>query len=269
MPNPAQRLDLYSTSQTHSWCAYGAPLVALVIGGKATISQGCCNHWDCPACGIVRAKQEYRRIVFGAEQLSREGHKLYFWTLTCRGREMPLKEAEDHYLEWTNILLTNARVKARRANDYWCYVQVTERQKKTRNHPHSHLITTYLPVDAIETTNAKGKPCFVSEWFSRANFTAGLGSQHEITLVKSAAAVARYVGKYLFKQTMTDKFPSNWKRVRYSQNYPTPPKMTPDFAIPLLSPKDWQAARRQGVRYVCADATIFQLASHHIDCIRL
>jgi len=258
-----QHLDLLSTSQTHARCVYGAPLVAIIVGNVAQIRQACCNHWDCPACGQTRAKQEYRRITHGCEVLS-EHHDLYFWTLTCRGREMTLEEAEENYLAWTNVVLTNARTKCKRSGMYWCYVQVTERQKKTRAHPHSHILTTFLPNDAIETTNSKGRKVFVSEWFTRANFSAGLGSQHEISSVRSASAVSRYVGKYLFKQSMADRFPPKWKRVRYSQNFPEAPTLAMDFSTPLMTPRQWQQAFKQGVRYECTTSAIYELAAHHL-----
>src|SRR5258708_494797 len=161
-----QPLDLLSTSATSLFCVYGAPFVALIIGGRATISQTCCNHWECPVCGIKRAKQEYRRIVLGAEALEREGHELYFWTITCRGRECSYEEALDSYLLWTHRLLTNPGVKAKRADQNWCYAQVTEHQKKTRQHPHSHLLTTFLPKDGVSTTDKNGRAVIVSEWFS-------------------------------------------------------------------------------------------------------
>lgn len=265
----AQQLDLLSTSQTQSpRCAYGAPLIAIIISGEGFIRQSCCNHWDCPCCGEIRAKQEYRRIVNGCSVLAKE-HELYFWTLTCRGKECTLQEAEENYLDWTNVLLTNARTKCNRAGDYWAYVQVTERQHKTRNHPHSHIITSYVPSDGQNTTDDKGKPCIVSAWFSRANKSANLGSQHKITRVESADAVSRYVAKYLFKDSMKDRFPPKWKRVRYSQNFPQLPDFTPDFVVPLLTPTAWQEARKQGVRYKCSDSATFALAAHHIDLISL
>src|SRR5882724_9677993 len=205
-------LDLLSTSQTRlhemRWvepftgevfleppvvkyqsCPFGAPLIAMVFRGRATIQQTCCNHWECPTCGQTRAKQEYRRVVWGAEVLADEGHALYFWTLTCRGKELSYADAIDHYYEWTNVLLTNARAKAKRDAAFWAYIQITEHQKKSRAHPHSHLIISFLPPDAVEFIDRKGKSAVASAWFFNANVSAGLGVQHQITRVKSASAV--------------------------------------------------------------------------------
>jgi hypothetical protein len=258
------QLDLLSTSQTKPYfCPFGAPLVAIIISGVAAIRQTCCNHWECPICGGVRAKQEYHRIVYGAEKLS-EKHKLYFWTLTCRGRELSLKDAEENYYAWTNVLLTNARTKAKRANLYWAYVQVTERQKKTRAHPHSHCITSFLPDDAVGTTDRLGRTVYVSRWFSAANDTAGLGNQHRISKIDSPEAVSRYVAKYLFKDSAKDVFPPKWKRVRYSQNYPKPPEVAPDFSLVLRTRREWDKVGTMPVIWKMTDMNTAEYARHRI-----
>lgn len=261
-------LDLYSTSQTNQRCAYGAPYCAVIVKGQAVIQQTCCNHWDCPLCGQTRAKQEYRRIVWGAEVLA-DDHKLYFWTLTCRGRECSLEEAEEMYYAWTNILLTNARTKAKREMVFWAYVQITERQKKTRKHPHSHIITTFLPGDACEISAKDKASGYTSEWFSRANVSAGLGAQHRISEVKSASAVSRYVAKYMFKDMMREEWPRKWKRVRYSQNWPKPPAPDFELAIPLIDKDAWQEAANLPVIWLIDDIIGYEMARHRIANIAL
>jgi len=256
-------LDQLSISQTRQFfCPFGAPLVAMIFRGNATIQQACCNHWECPCCGITRAKQEYRRIVFGAECLNDAGHKLYFWTLTCRGKEMPLETAERDYLEWTNVLLTNARTRAKRKGLYWSYVQVTERQK--RLHPHSHIITTFLPDDAMPGQADSAENSLSSEWFTRANSSAGLGSQHRISAVDDASAVSRYVAKYMFKDSMLTKWPAHWRRVRYSQNWPTPPHIAAEFAVSLFTPADWKQAADMKTTFTCDNDGIFERAYHRM-----
>lgn len=228
-------------------CAYSAPYICFQNQEAKTwhVQQSCCNHWDCPRCGIIRAKEEYARIVTGAEKLTEDGYKLYFWTVTCRGKELSRDEAETGYLEWTDRLLASVRMKTKRAIAFWCYVQVTERQR--RGHPHSHLLTTYIPDDAIPYAKGELLPngryaqhdCLWSEWFRQANVSAGLGVECDLSAVKSAAAVARYVGKYLFKQTALDTWPPRWKRVRYSQNWPELPDKHNPTAFPVIKFRDW------------------------------
>ncbi len=258
-----EALDLLSTSQTFLRCDYGAPLVAIVKDGYATIGQSCCNHWDCPHCGQVRAREEYRRIVNGCEVLA-ASHKLYFWTLTCRGKDCSLEEAEENYYRWTNVLLTNARTKAKRASQYWAYAQITERQKKTRQHPHSHIITTFLPNDAVVTGGKKSRQGYASRWFMLANERAGLGSQNRISLVENPSAASRYVAKYMFKDSMTEEWPPKWKRVRYSENWPKLDKWVADFALPLTGAADWKEIGKMKALWVCEDARAYESARKRI-----
>lgn len=268
MAESERALDLLSTSQTKvSRCVYGAPMVALVSQAGATIGQACCNHWDCPACGVKRARQEYRRIVSGCETLAM-GHKLYFWTITCRGRECSLEEAEENYYEWTNVLLTNARTKCKRADQYWAYAQITERQKKTRSHPHSHIITTFLPEDSEECEAKSKRTSFSSLWFTSANISSGLGTQCRISLVENPAAVSRYVAKYMFKESLLTKWPAKWKRVRYSQNWPKLTAYEPIFVAVLRSHKDWNAPAHYNAIFRCETPMDYEIALHHIGNIQ-
>jgi len=228
-------------------CAYLAPYVCFQNQTSHAwhIVQSCCNHWDCPRCGIIRAKEEYARIVEGAKSLDKEGRRLFFWTITCRGKDIIAQEAETGYLSWTNRLMDSAHHKAKRAAEFWCYVQVTERQK--RGHPHSHIITTYCPPDAqaynkgaiLPNSRRARHDTLWSDWFRGANTRAGLGAECEISAVKSAEAVSRYVGKYLFKQTASDRWPKGWKRVRYSQNWPKLPEISNKSAFPVITFADW------------------------------
>lgn len=228
-------------------CERGAPYIFFVASNhSAHIVQGCCNDWTCPRCGQIRARKEYGRIVQGARQLSDEGRTLYFWTLTCRGSDMPLATAEAEYLKWTNRLLTAARTKCSRSGGFWAYVQVTERQK--RLHPHSHLICTYAPDDCIPYLKGETLPngrkakhaCLWSEWFRAANIKAGLGAECDLTIIENAVAVAVYVSKYLFKDSMTTKFQKGWRRLRYARKFPALPEPKNVEAFPLVTIHDWQ-----------------------------
>src|SRR6185369_6136831 len=237
-------LDLFSTSPTSalqermastSPCSYHAPFFAYQTEQKTWhITQGNCHHWDCPRCGLGRAKQEYGRMVEGCRLLA-EKHELYFITITCRGKEISHEYAEENYGKWTNRLLDACRSQAKRKGREWHYVQVTERQK--RLHPHSHFITTFLPSDCsvafvskwkIQANGSRqnmGRKTLRSVWFEKRLKSAGLGEQYEITKVESAEGASRYVAKYLFKPSIfTADWPKGWKRIRYSQSFPDAPE---------------------------------------------
>lgn len=267
---PQPFLDLFSTSPTYSEelcfappelqpekpCAYHAPFFAFCKHDHTYgITQGCCNHWDCPRCGQQRAKQEYGRIVEGIRTLS-QTDKIWFITITCRGREMPLSESEKNYGYWTNKLLDAWRLQSKRTNQKWAYAQVTERQK--RGHPHSHILTTFCPTDLSmdwksERVTVSGKSCMAfvsayrSEYLASSTIRAGLGGQYDITQAGSVEAVSRYVAKYLFKDNIfNDKWPKGWKRVRYSQSFPKLQRSVSDCFV-LLKRDDWQKLARIAV----------------------
>lgn len=248
-------------------CKRGAPFIyvkSATVG--ALVIQGSCNDWTCPRCGQIRARAEYGRIVEGARKLNEDGHALYFWTLTCRGAEMPLAEAEANYLTWTNRLLTSARTKATRASKFWAYAQVTERQE--RLHPHSHLIASYCPPDAVPYAKGETLPngraakhdCLWSVWFRDANVKAGLGVECDISLINSPVGVATYVSKYLFKDAMVTQWGKGWRRVRYSRSYPKIEHPKALDAYPLLTGADWARAGRENAVITCMDNASFLAA---------
>ena len=284
-------LDLFSISQTNAKkrdaklstakkknmdaCMNNAPYFAYQIGGKKWgIVQGCCNNWNCPKCGQTRARQEYGRIVAGAREIAKTD-ALYLMTLTCRGRDVSLEEAENHYLEWTNSLLTRLRTSQKRSGKKWLYASVTERQK--RRHPHSHFITTYCPDDALEVKKGKWKYFHVvpkriraphntlqSEYLERACAECGLGYQYDISRLESVEAGSRYAAKYLFKEGIFSTiWPKGWRRVRYSNGWPTLPEQSGD-AIVLLSAMDWYRLSKEAVTLVVRDEMSLNLARRNL-----
>lgn len=238
-------------------CINNAPYFAYQVGsGKGfAIVQGNCHNWQCPKCGLGRAKQEYGRIVEGCRKLA-YNHKLYFITITCLGKELSWEQSEAGYYKWTNKLLTTLRKSAKKHKLHWAYVQVTERQK--RGHPHSHFITTYYPHDLIKGFKDSWKKlggklelqqleALRSDYLLARIISAGLGSQYDISEVRNAEAASRYVAKYMFKDSMflTD-WPKKWRRVRYSRSFPKLEKKTSD-AMVLIKGDDWRELARKAV----------------------
>lgn len=229
-------------------CINNAPYICFVDGNnKAHLVQGCCNSWVCPRCGQTRAKQEYWRMVNGAVSLEEAGRKIYMHTLTCRGLELSIAEAEANYGSWTNHFLTNCRDRSKAQGDDWTYCQVTERQK--RAHPHSHIISPFLPDDARLITVKKrakngkmeDRAIYVSDWYAKRLKTAGLGSQYEITEVRSAKGCATYFAKYLFKDCMFTDWPKGWRRVRYANSWPKGDERgKAEIAFAIIKREDWR-----------------------------
>lgn len=280
-------LDLYSISQksersetfdvlfVSKKCINNAPFFAYKKSEKGYgISQGCCNSWTCPRCGIMRAKHEYGRITEGCRYFASEQEKLYLWTITCRGEDMPLEQAENEYYKWTNRLLSACRYQAKKHGITWMYVQVVERQK--RGHPHSHLITTWYPNDLKKGSNRNWKldnsgrwtcedvETLRSDWLQKRVITAGLGEQYDFQEIRSVEAVSRYTAKYLFKpEAFLTKFPSSFRRVRYSQNFPKLKHEKTD-AFVLLKREDWQDLAEKAVVVSPTDLESWEVARENL-----
>lgn len=242
----------------------------------------------------MRADKEYARIVNGSEILAKE-NTLYFVTVTCRG-DITLETALQNYLLWSDRLLTSMRNEAKCRGEHWAYVQVTEPQK--RKHPHSHIIMCSVPKDAkfivdhwdeylatIASVNAKipiqmrfspnpkkeyTHTDMYSEWFMLACVRAGLGVQCRISVVDIAAAVSRYVAKYLFKVAMSAKWARNWRRVRYSQSFPKLPEYDNKKAFPVMTKEDWRRVERITETINTDDVIVYHMAMvRHVWNIRL
>jgi hypothetical protein len=255
-------------------CVYEAPFFAYETAKKTwRITQGNCHHWDCPRCGLGRAKQEYGRMVEGCRKLA-ENLPLFFITITCKGKEISHEYAEENYGKWTNRLLDACRIKSKREGGQWHYVQVTERQK--RLHPHSHFITTFCPTDIVSTNVQKckiladgsrrsvGRRSLRSLWFAEQLGRSGLGEQYNITRVESAEGASRYVAKYLFKPSIfTADWPKGWKRIRYSQSFP-PSQERETNAIPLITQEDWYKLASRTVLVTVSNLDDFQEASNRL-----
>lgn len=254
----------------HEKCVNDSPLIVIVPhdGVPGRVFQACCNDWLCPRCGRMRANEEYARLLHGADVLGDE-YTLYEITVTTRG-DVTSAEAEKNYLENTNTFLTACRTYAKRHDLPWYYAAVTERQK--RGNPHSHLMTTFCPKDAVEClsdykayceavsrVNAKiprrmrfsPKPFdrlktgeLFSEWLCLEAVKAGLGVQCHISEVRSIRGMSIYLAKYMFKSALEQQWPKGWKRVRYSRNWPKLERETDIEAFPLLRPADWERLAR-------------------------
>lgn len=281
-------LDLFSTSQTEmcfsslettqkveAKCQYRAPHFAYQVTGRTyALVQGCCNHWDCVRCGLMRARAEYGRIVGGCRQIA-SSHAISFITVTCRGKDLSRQEADDGYALWTNRFLTAARARAKRKGQDWYYVQVTERQK--RGHPHSHILSAFDPGDieqvfktrwttgkmgerVYETTNALS-----SRWIAKEVVSCGLGKEYDISFVETVEGASRYVAKYLFKESIfRGDWPKSWKRVRYSHSFPKLPKRTTN-AIVLVRARDWYDVAVEADTLICRDAWAANFASEALQ----
>jgi len=256
-------------------CINNAPFFAFQKQQRTYgVKQGCCNNWNCPRCGKQRAKEEYGRIIEGCKKITENNSALYFITITCKGREISVKEAEENYSKWCNTLLTAWRVQAKRTHQTWTYVAVTERQN--RGHPHSHILTTFAPTDVYYGTKDNWKtdnygsrklekiPCFRSDYIGRSCVKVGLGNQYDLSMATTVAGVSRYVAKYMFKDNLLKQiWPSGWKRVRYSQSFPKLPDVKTD-AMVLITAEDWRELAQKAAILSTEDEASFEESVYRI-----
>lgn len=240
-----------ATEVADTRCENNAPVIVFQKHSDVwCMVQGCCNSWQCPRCSVIRARAEYGNIVHGAKTLSLE-HKLWFVTLTMRGKELDLSTADDQYYAMTNRLLAAWRAHTKTQKGHWCYVQVTERQK--RGAAHSHLICTMTPKDTQAYTRGEYLPSgakakrdgYFSVWLMKRAVSAGLGRMIDISSIDSPHGAASYVAKYLFKDIREQQFPKHWKRIRYSRNWPKVERESSGLAaFPIIRAGDWNRARQ-------------------------
>lgn len=256
-------LDQFSIAQkSFGFCPFGAPIGARVKDGEATIYQTCCNHWHCPVCSPAMAAKIRLRVVYGATVLSAFERGLFFWTFTCRGRDLSLETSDDDYYGWTNKALNRLRYQARKQEQPWFYVQITERQ--ARGAAHSHFIHTFVPDDGEVFQDARGRFSIVSEQFVEAVMDAGLGSQCQITVIDSPEAVGSYISGYLKKHIHKEIWPAHWHRVRWSKGWPPLPEQAFDYAGVLRTRQEWDKADRQRVEFVAETEFLYRYARHHM-----
>jgi hypothetical protein len=212
-------------------------------------------------------------MVNGCRLLA-ERHDLYFITITCKGKEISHEYAEENYGKWTNRFLDACRARWTRAGREWHYVQVTERQ--ARQHPHSHILTTFNPDDLVpgcvrkyERTANGGtrgywKDALRSHWLECTLGSSGLGEQYDISRVETAEGASRYVAKYLFKSSIfVAGWPARWKRIRYSQGFPQAQERETN-AIVLLTQGDWYHLAERAVVVTVGTLDDFQEASDRL-----
>lgn len=302
----SELLDLFSTSPTKEdlcppkppkKCWKNAPVIAIPPqdGRPGRLYQSCCNDWNCPRCGELRAKHEYGRIIEGARSLQTLNPEMYMLTLTCKGNE-DLTTSEANFGKNTAQFWDALRIQAKRNKKQLAYVAITERQ--TRGHPHIHAITNYAPPDTIGIVDNYDLYCEqvlnlrddipIEMWFNPERLRdenndlvldwrqcwssyaalqsvrSGLGVQTRIALIDAIEGASRYIAKYLFKALQDEKFPKHWKRVRYSQSWPKLEKPEATSAFVVLSRWDWWLVRDYAETFQTNSFDVFTKARRYM-----
>ena len=251
-------------------CKNNAPHIVVKTPAGWRVYQGCCNSWNCPRCGLIRARKERDDIAMGAQKWIDQGYQLYLMTLTCPGEGYTVEEGEREWYVNSTKFLNAVRNRIKRSGGAWSYACVTERQK--RGHPHAHYIVISLPPDASPYKHGEVLPdgriadgdILWSQFISDQTVRSGLGWVYDVREIDHAGAVISYVTKYLFKSLMVQSFPKGWRRVRYARNWPRRPKQQAGEGFPLLRRSDWKKLGSLGESVRCDVPAVYAHVWAHL-----
>jgi len=239
--SPEGGLIVYRGIQPNLECsAANRPLIKAVnhASKQVILFHPRCKSWRCPACAAKNAQKAVLRAVHGSEVLIAQGLKIDFVTVTSHEKLDAAASLAVLPLAWNKL---NIRIK--RAAQTALYFAIPEQHQDGRWHLHA-MTTATLP----------------KKWWKDNARGCGLGYQSDVQEVKSLGGVAYYVAKYVGKTLQNSNLPTNFKRLRHSQQWPNLPVMpeTPDwnfFAVQKDIPvqHEVESYQRMGFTVVMAD----------------
>jgi len=186
-----------------------------------------CKRWSCPVCAPINAYHEAIKVANGIRAMYTAGLVPKFATITQGPK---VKTAEFAYSildqQWDGF---------RNRWQYWVageqlrsdfiyhpisrriiprvykdaaptmYAAFVEGQERREGVPHFHIIATMLP-----------KKELMRKWAIK----SGFGFEVDIQSVGASSGAAWYVSKYSTKSSDAQIMPKNFRRVRYSQDWP-------------------------------------------------
>lgn len=164
-----------------------------------------CKKWSCDICAPINALYRAIETANGVQALLCSGIRPYFVTVTQPGS---VKTPQHAY-----TILFDQWEKFRHRWQYWAkkqavpnfYAAFVEGQGRREGMPHFHIIGTAFPEK--ET---------LRDWAVK----SGLGFQVDRQVIAANSGVAWYVSKYSTKGSDAALMPRNFRRVRFSQDWP-------------------------------------------------
>lgn len=185
---------------TGQWC-----IGTLGVDASGQVFAIRCKKWSCEICAPINALYRAIETANGVQALLTSGIRPYFVTIT---QPASVKTPEMAY-----SILFSQWDKFRNRWQYWAkqqavpnfYAAFVEGQGHREGMPHFHIIGTAFP----------GKRT-VKDWAT----SSGLGYQADVQLIAANSGVAWYVSKYSTKGSDAALMPRNFRRVRFSQDWP-------------------------------------------------
>jgi len=164
-----------------------------------------CKQWSCPVCAQINRRVWAHRAAYGAEVLESQGAPLSFLTLTSHRKLSAEQTIWVLKRAWPTLYK-----RVRRLDGDFSYFLVPERHKNGRVHLHAII---------------KGR--LGTRWWKDNAAATGLGYICKEIECDSPGAASQYVAKYIGKQLDGQSWPSRFRRVRRTRNWPKEPPKEP------------------------------------------
>jgi hypothetical protein len=220
-------------------CENGLWLEALNPATKqARIFRTDCDKWQCVECGPRKARTWAKRAWFGVEQYQKADgvNSWHMVTLTMksyrRGTENGLADLKSG---WPRLY---ARMK--RIQPTIRFIMIPELHPRDGVSVHVHVLTDFA---RDNTYTGCGK--YRKLWrIKDAAHGAGFGYIADVKPIEDAGKASFYVSKYLTKSLPETDWPTKFRRVRSSQNWPVLERVgsNPDWDYTVLHEKPSSAA---------------------------
>ena len=160
-----------------------------------------CKLWGCPSCAETNRKLWAARATFGAGKLVESGAILNFVTLTSHEKLGPYQTLAVWPEAWKRL-----HARATYTGGKQPYLMIPEQHKNGRLHMHALALWP-----------------MTTRWWKDNARAVGMGYIAEAENVKSAGLAGWYVTKYLTKSLSSMNWPTRFRRIRTSRDWPRLP----------------------------------------------
>lgn len=202
--------------------AQGTPYLKLDSKTDRTryIVKARCKQWTCPYCAEVNKHQHYIRILNGTNQLLNTGYNLSFVTITSHPKVRGLLPSYRVFQKAWKTLSQRARREVESITGLpLVYVYIPETHKDGTLHWHG------LFSGGLST-----------RWWKDNATESGLGYEAKSVKVDTGIQATNYCLKYITKNVGQAIDIKRFRRVNYSQNFPTKPTDTTTMGFTKIEP---------------------------------
>lgn len=181
--------------------------------------------WSCPECGETNASAWRDRVLYGVLMyMTERGIEFRFVTLTLGGNNRTRLNSIQAWREvWPRLYARHYRKHGARP-----YVLIPEMHRNGVVHLH-----------AIIATDEKQR------WWKDNCYAVGGGYMAKSIAIDQPSNILVYMAKYMTKNNAVKRWPDNYRRVRTSHDWPSPPE--PEWHAEL----DWSVKTLETITHYC------------------